>query len=179
MSNAFLMYFDKLVIAPIFGYAILGYYQLGFQFLLFLGMIPISFYQYLLPEESRGSKKTNVRLFGFLLSVCLTIAFFLMSPLIIQTFFPNFITSIDVVRIMSIGIIPMMMVWILNSKFLSSGRSKYVLTGAAIYVTSQMVLIMYLGSTMGVIGLALAVIFALMAQATFLYVSNKRLKINF
>src|SRR5919202_3359614 len=27
MANAFLLYFDKLVIAPLFGYAILGYYQ--------------------------------------------------------------------------------------------------------------------------------------------------------
>ncbi|HZB99579.1 MAG TPA: oligosaccharide flippase family protein, partial [Nitrososphaeraceae archaeon] len=89
MSNAFLLYFDKLIIAPLFGYAVLGYYQLGFQFLLFLGMIPISFYQYLIPEESSGLKKTRVRFLGLLVSIGLTAILFLSSPWILQYLFPH------------------------------------------------------------------------------------------
>ncbi|MFQ5941866.1 MAG: hypothetical protein ACE5KA_09245, partial [Nitrososphaerales archaeon] len=178
MSNAFLMYFDKLVIAPLFGYLALGYYQLGFQILLFLGMIPISFYQYLLSEESSGRTKSKVRIFGFVLSVSLTVAVFLLSPWAIQTFLPHFISSIDSVRIMSIGIIPMMIVWVLNSRFLSSGSTRSVLIGSAIYVGLQMFLITQLGSTMGVVGLALAVVTALSAQAAFLYASSRKLGVS-
>lgn len=176
MSNAFLLYFDKLIIAPLFGYAVLGYYQLGFQFLLFLGMIPISFYQYLIPEESSGLKKTRVRFLGLLVSIGLTAILFLSSPWILQYLFPHYMASLDSMRIMSIGIIPMMIVWTLNSKFLNIGDTKYVLFGSAIYLTIQIGLIFYLGSTMNVIGLALAVVLALIAQASFLFISDKHLQ---
>jgi O-antigen/teichoic acid export membrane protein len=176
MSNAFLLYFDKLIIAPLFGYAVLGYYQLGFQFLLFLGMIPISFYQYLIPEESSGLKKTRVRFLGLLVSIGLTAILFLSSPWILQYLFPHYMASLDSMRIMSIGIIPMMIVWTLNSKFLNIGDTKYVLFGSAIYLTIQISLIFYLGSTMNVIGLALAVVLALIAQASFLFISDKHLQ---
>ena len=176
MSNAFLLYFDKLIIAPLFGYAVLGYYQLGFQFLLFLGMIPISFYQYLIPEESSGLKKTRVRFLGLLVSIGLTAILFLSSPWILQNLFPHYMASLNAMRIMSIGIIPMMIVWTLNSKFLNLGDTKYVLFGSAIYLTLQIGLIFYLGSTMNVIGLALAVVLALIAQASFLFISDKHLQ---
>jgi O-antigen/teichoic acid export membrane protein len=176
MSNAFLLYFDKLIIAPLFGYAVLGYYQLGFQFLLFLGMIPISFYQYLIPEESSGLKKSRIRFLGLLVSIGLTAILFLSSPWILQYLFPHYMASLDSMRIMSIGIIPMMIVWTLNSKFLNVGDTKYVLFGSAIYLTIQIGLIFYLGSTMNVIGLALAVVLALIAQASFLFISDKHLQ---
>jgi O-antigen/teichoic acid export membrane protein len=176
MSNAFLLYFDKLIIAPLFGYAVLGYYQLGFQFLLFLGMIPISFYQYLIPEESSGLKKSRVRFLGLLVSIGLTAILFLSSPWILQYLFPHYMASLDSMRIMSIGIIPMMIVWTLNSKFLNVGDTKYVLFGSAIYLTIQIGLIFYLGSTLNVIGLALAVVLALIAQASFLFISDKHLQ---
>ncbi len=176
MSNAFLLYFDKLVIAPLFGYAVLGYYQLGFQFLLFLGMIPISFYQYLISEDTSGLKQTRVRFFGLLVSIGLTALLFLSSPWILQHLFPHYTASLDAMRILSIGIIPMMLVWTLNSKFLNIGDTKYVLFGSAIYLTFQISLIFYLGNALKVIGLALAVVLALIAQASFLFISDKHLQ---
>jgi O-antigen/teichoic acid export membrane protein len=176
MSNAFLLYFDKLVIAPLFGYAVLGYYQLGFQFLLFLGMIPISFYQYLISEDSSGLKKTRVRFLGLLVSIGLTTILFLSSPWILQYLFPHYTASLDAMRILSIGIIPMMIVWTLNSKFLNIGNTKYVLFGSAIYLILQISLIFYLGNALKVIGLALAVVLALIAQASFLFISDKHLQ---
>jgi O-antigen/teichoic acid export membrane protein len=176
MSNAFLLYFDKLVIAPLFGYAVLGYYQLGFQFLLFLGMIPISFYQYLISEDPSGLKQTRVRFFGLLVSIGLTALLFLSSPWILQHLFPHYTASLDAMRILSIGIIPMMLVWTLNSKFLNIGDTKYVLFGSAIYLTFQISLIFYLGNALKVIGLALAVVLALIAQASFLSISDKHLQ---
>ncbi len=172
MSNAFLMYFDKILIYPLFGYSVLGYYQIGLQFLLFLGMIPISFFQYLLSEESSGRTTTNVRFTGLFVSSGLAILLFVFSPWVLKEFFPPFQNSVRVVQIMSIGIIPMMIASVLNSRFFSSGRTKYVLGGSAMFVGTQILLIFLLGSKMGLDGLALALVVALTSQALFLYISD-------
>ncbi len=179
MSNAIFMFLDKLIILPLFGFATLGFYQLGFQFLLFIGMIPISFYQYLIPEESSGINKPRLRIFGFVVSISLMVIVFLSSPWILETFFPHFAASIDGFRIMSLGIVPMMIVWILNSKFLIQGKTKYVVIGSAIYVSMQISLFFYLGEMLGVLGLAIAVVSALSLQAGFLYGVVKYFRMGF
>jgi O-antigen/teichoic acid export membrane protein len=178
MSNAFFMYFDKLLIAPIFGYFVLGNYQLGLQFLLFVGMVPISFYQYLLPEEASNSTSRKTRrwqgIAGLFVSVLLATLLFFASPWIIERFFPNFTESLDAIRIMGLGVIPMMVVWILNSRFFSQGNTRYVVVGSAIYLLSQTTLVILLGTRMGVAGLAIATVLALTAQAAFLYMASRR-----
>jgi O-antigen/teichoic acid export membrane protein len=173
MSNALLMYFDKIIIPPIFGYAILGYYQLGFQFLMFLGMIPISFFQYLIPEESSGNKKTKLRIIGFGLSIGLAALLYFLSPIIINVFFPHYQNSLDAIRVISIGIIPMMIAYIINSKFLSEGNTRGVVIGAIIYQILQITLMILLGRLIEVTGIALAVVIALTGQALFLLLYKK------
>jgi O-antigen/teichoic acid export membrane protein len=178
MSNAFFMYFDKLLIAPLFGYFVLGNYQLGLQFLLFVGMVPISFYQYFLPEEASNSTSGKTRkwlgMVGLFVSVLLATLLFFASPWIIGRFFPNFTGSLDAIRIMGLGVIPMMVVWILNSRFFSQSSTRYVVVGSGIYLLFQITLVVLLGTRMGVAGLAVATVLALSAQAAFLYVASRR-----
>ena len=173
MSNALLMYFDKIIIPSIFGYAILGYYQLGFQFLMFLGMVPISFFQYLIPEESSGHKKTKLRIAGFGLSIGLAALLYLLSPILINVFFPQYQNSLDAIRVISIGIIPMMIGYIINSKLLSEGNTKGVVIGAVIYQILQLSLMILLGRLIEVTGIALSVVIALSGQAVFLLFYQK------
>jgi O-antigen/teichoic acid export membrane protein len=173
LSNALLLYLDKLIIGPLFGYAILGQYQLAFQFLMFFGVIPISFYQYLIPEESSGRKNTRLRTVGLFISVALTIVMFMVSPWIMKTFFPSYIGSSVPTQILSLGTVPMMVVWIVNSKLITTGKTKLVLSGAIIYQVIQAVLIIFLGNYIGINGLALAVVLALSFQASYLCVSSK------
>jgi len=142
-------------------------------------MIPISFYQYLIPEESSGINKPRLRIFGFAVSVSLMVIAFIASPWFLETFFPHFAASLDGFRIMSLGIVPMMVVWILNSKFLSQGKTKYVVIGSSIYVSTQISLFFYLGETLGVLGLAIAVVSALSLQAGFLYGAVKYFRMGF
>jgi O-antigen/teichoic acid export membrane protein len=176
LSNALLLYFDKIIIAPIFGYAILGYYQLGFQFLMFFSMIPISFYQYLVPEEAIGNKKNRLRVYGIGLSIILTIVLFLFSPYIIKSFFPNYVASINSMRILSLGIIPMMAIGIFNSRFLSLHKTIYIVIGSAIYQCLQIILMIYLGNKLNINGISFAVVLALSAQALVLVYANLHLK---
>lgn len=175
LSNALLLYFDKLIIAPIYGYTVLGYYQLGFQFLMFFSLISISFYQYLIPEESTGSNRNRIRLYGIALSIIITVLVFVLAPVIINVFFPNYLNSLNAIRILSFGIIPMMITGTLNSKFLAMKLTRYVLFSSIIYQVTQMVLIIILGKLFGTEGIALSVVIALMFQITFLGIAHFRL----
>jgi O-antigen/teichoic acid export membrane protein len=172
LSNALLLYLDKLIIGPLFGYAILGQYQLAFQFLMFFGVIPISFYQYLIPEESSGRENSRLRIVGFFTSILLAIVMFTVSPLILRIFFPSYIESAVPAQILSFGIVPMMIIWVINSKFITTGSTRPVLVGALIYQIIQIVLLVYLGNYIGLNGLALAVVLALSFQAIFLFLSK-------
>jgi O-antigen/teichoic acid export membrane protein len=182
MSNAIFMYFDKLIIVPLFGVAVLGFYQFGFQFLMFLGMIPVSFYQYLLPEQSSSSstagpvvKTTKVHIFGFLVSIALAGLLFMLSPWIVDYFFPKFIEAVGVLRVLSIGIVPMMVVWSLNSRFVALNRTRSVVIGSGIYLIVQISLMFELGYSMGASGIAIATLLGLVSQAVFLFLSSRYL----
>ena len=173
VSNALFLYFDKLILAPLFGYSTLGYYQLGFQFLIFFSMVPISFYQYLIPERCSGlGKKTSLPISGIFLSLILTVLMFISTPWIIETFFPSFTESLSAVKILSLGILPMMIISIINSDLLVNGKTRFIIIGAVIYEALQISLFVCLGSLFGIPGLAFAVVFALWAEAAFLVVST-------
>jgi hypothetical protein len=76
--------------------------------MIFFSMVPISFYQYLIPEHSSGSgKKTSLPISGIFLSLILTVLMFISAPWIIETFFPSYTESLSAVRILSLGILPM------------------------------------------------------------------------
>lgn len=175
LSNALLLYFDKLIIAPIYGYTVLGYYQLGFQFLMFFSMISVSFYQYLIPEESSGSKRNRLRLYGIALSIIITILVFVLAPVILQVFFPNYINSLNSIRILSLGIIPMMITSMLNSKFLAMKLTRYVLFSSITYQVTQIILIVILGKQYGIDGISMSVVIAMLFQITFLGIAHLRL----
>jgi len=175
LSNALLLYLDKLIIAPIYGYTVLGYYQLGFQFLMFFSMISVSFYQYLIPEESSGRKRNKLRIYGIALSIIITILVFLLAPVILKVFFPNYINSLNSIRILSMGIIPMMITSTLNSKFLAMKLTRFVLISSIIYQVTQIILIIILGRQFGIDGIALSVVIAMIVQITFLGVAQLRI----
>jgi len=167
------MFSDKLLIAPLFGFAMLGFYQLGAQFLLFLGMIPTIMYHYLLPQEASGVHSKKIGIGAFAISSMLAIGFVAVVPWIITNFFPNFTDSIFPAQLMSIGIVPMTVTSILSSRFLGIERSRPVFIGAIIYVTIQYTTIIILGNMFGIVGLAMSLIIALTAQSLYLLVTNR------
>ena len=52
LTRTFSGYTDKLIVAPLFGFAILGNYQLGIQILAILTILPGIVYQYILPYRN-------------------------------------------------------------------------------------------------------------------------------
>jgi len=169
----FTMYLDKLLIVPLFGYYLLGLYQLAFQFFMFLSIIPLSLYSYLLPEESSGQNRRTIKILGLLLSVAAAVAAFVTFPYIIERFFTNFVDSIPIVRIMSLALIPATVVSILNATLLGQGRSRTVFTAGIAYIISLIIGLIILGQILGSIGLAITLLTAQTIQATYLIIKRK------
>lgn len=173
MSQSLSMYFDKLVIAPLSGFAILGLYQFGFQFLMFLSVIPASLFQYLLPQEARGIERKAVKKLGLIISSALAIVSYFSIPHVVQWLFPNYVGAILSAQIMVFGVIPLTLNSILNSRLLGRENSRPVLIGSAAYITSLICLLFLLKDVLGLVGFALSVVISLSLQSLTIWIIQK------
>ncbi|MGI0012675.1 MAG: lipopolysaccharide biosynthesis protein, partial [Nitrososphaera sp.] len=160
---------DKLLIGPLFGFSILGLYQMSFQFLLFLSILPMSMFQFLL---SRGGRAITMKfgLIAMLLAAGIAAMFHLTVPTIISSYFPHFHESIWSAQIIVVGIIPMTLSSIVASTLLSKENSSPVLLAAISYIAALTGLVLLLGQSMGLAGLAIAIVASLTIQSVTLAV---------
>jgi len=170
------MFLDKIFIAPIFGMVMLGYYQLSSQILLFLGMIPLVFYNFNLTEESRTKVPSSLKKKVLIFSAFVTIVYIFSAPFIIQNLFPKFEESITASQILSLGIVPMALSYNAQSSLLARKKGKHVLIGSIILVTVELSMLYLLGITFDLEGLSFAVLIALITQAFYYIGISYRLK---
>ena len=173
IASSVTIYADKLLIGPLFGFGILGFYQIGYQFLLLEAIIPISLFQFLLPREASQIPTKNILGKGLLVSLIVSTVFYFSLPLMISSFFPNFIESIMPAQIMSWGLIPMTATAIINSKLLGREKSKPIFITACIYISVLYGLIVILGTYFELVGLAFAVIISLTTKSSILFIFFK------
>jgi O-antigen/teichoic acid export membrane protein len=173
LSQAVSLYLDKLVIAPLSGFAVLGLYQFGFQFLMLLSVIPASLFQYLLPQEASGIERRSVKKLGIIVSIALAIISYFSIPYVIQWLFPNYQEAITSAQIMVFGIIPLTFNSILNSRLLGRENSRPVLIGSAAYIASLISLMLVLKDVLGLIGFALSVVISLSLQTLTIWLAKK------
>ena len=166
-------YLDKVIIGTLFGYYALGLYQLGFQFFMFLEMIPISIQQYLLPEESSGNHRQKIKIITLILAITASITLFTLSPYLINNFFPTFTDAIPLVSLISLAVIPSTIAAILTATFLGNEKSKTVLTAGTLYLATLIISLIIAGTLIGVTGLAAAIIIAKTIQAAYLIAKRK------
>jgi len=164
---------DKIIIFPIFGAVILGNYQLGFQVLMIMTLIPSIVYQYTLPREASGQKNIKLQITSVLISIALTMILILFGPILSNMLFPKFVDVIDIIQIMSIAIVPISISSIFSSKFLAVEKSKYLIIGSSLFLIIQISVILLLGDTYGIVGIASAITFASIAEAVFLTIMYK------
>jgi len=169
---------DKLIVAPMLGFILLGNYSLGMQFLSILTILPVMFYQYLLPKDARNESNTKLRKILMLGSVVLCVITIILSPIVIPILFPEFTEVVPIVQILSVAIIPFTAIAILNSKFFGTERTKFVLIGSSILVSVQIPSIIVLATLYGVNGAAISMVLAYTCQSIFLILSDKFLKNN-
>jgi len=164
---------DKLIVAPLLGFALLGNYSLALQLFVVLYIIPTIIYKYLLPEDASGKPNNKLKQTAVLLSIGIAVLGVVLFPHIIPNFFPKFIEAVDAIQIMSIAIIPSMVTLIYTSKLLGLEKSKFVLISKIITTSSLITGFIILGPIFGIIGLAGVFVSVSIFEASFLFSINK------
>ena len=162
---------DKLMIAPIFGFALLGNYYLGLQVISVLGILPGVIFTYILPQDASGKSTGKLKIFTILGSVVLAILGIFVAPILIPMIFPEYIDSLSLIPILSISLIPSTITSMYTSKFLGDEKSSYVLIGYIISGISLVLGILILGEIFQVSGIAMAYVLASTTQAGFLLIT--------
>jgi O-antigen/teichoic acid export membrane protein len=160
---------DKLIIGPLFGFIILGNYQLGIQFLALLIIIPHSVFQYVLPHDATGQLNTKIKKFAIIISVIMAAVGVVFAPVVLSSLFPKFTNADEIVRIVSLTIIPMTINLMYISEFLGKLQSNLVLKGSVIFIGIQILGIIILGNLFGVNGIAWSLVLASTAESCYLF----------
>ena len=164
---------DKIVVAPILGFAILGNYSLAMQIINIMMLFPSIFYKYLLPQESTGIKNKNSKIIVMLFSIIITFCGIFLAPILIEQFFPKFADAVDAIKIMSLIVIPGTISLILESEFLGNEKSKIVIIGTGISLSLLIIGMITLGSMFGIQGVAYSLVIATISK-TILYAFAKQ-----
>jgi len=167
---------DKLIVAPLFGFMLLGNYQLSVQIFVLMSILPQSVFQYLLPQDATGKKLKRLKTYTILLSIIFTVIGIFAAPLLLPILFPDFEESIELVQIMSIGIIPLSVGLMYTSKFLGSENSRPILYSSIIFIIIQIGLILILGEFYGITGIAIATVLAYTGRSIYLIIADKATK---
>jgi len=177
ISNSFLSSVDKIIIAPLLGFLILGNYQLAIQFLTAMYIIPNIFYKYFLPQEASGTSTKNLKKWAIISSILLAIAGITLSPLVLPIIFPKFTHAVTILQIVSVAVIPNTINLTFISKFLSIEKSRMVLAGSVLFVVVQVIAIIILGKLYGITGVAIALVLAESIQTVFFASLNRLSKL--
>lgn len=173
LSNGFNGQIDKLIIAPVLGFSVLGNYSLAVQVILILLTIPNIAYKYLLSEELAKTDNTRFKKQVCLIAIFLTVIGIFITPMIIPMTFPEYLDSIDSIRIMSLAILPITLSKIYLVKLLKYERGFLVLLGTLISIIGFIVGITILGKFLGNTGLAITFVISLTSQTVFFYVVDR------
>ena len=164
---------DKIIIAPLFGFAILGNYALGMQFYMMFLLIPIIIFQYIVHQDASGNPRIVLKKITVLISVVIAILALIFSPIIVEIIFPKFIEAVSIVQIIALAVIPGTINYMYISKFLGNLKNKIILVSSIIFLISIILGMAILGQLYDVQGIAAAFVLASVAESIFLVIVNK------
>ena len=168
---------DKLIIAPIFGFAILGNYYLGMQIFNLLALLPAAVFYYTLPQDASGKSNPKLKKAVYAGSGILTLLGIFLAPVLIPYLFPKFLDAIIVIQILSIAIVPKTVTFMYTSEFMGNEKVRTVVLGSLIFIAVQIPLIFILGDLYGILGIATSLLLANVAEAGYL-VGIKRIRLR-
>ena len=169
---------DKLIIAPIFGFALLGNYYLGLQIIGFLGILPGIVFNYILPQDASGHSTAQVKKITLLFSVGFTLIGIFLIPPLMPIVFPEYTEAVTLLPILSLSVIPIAVQSIFISKLLGQEKTRYVLISHLISIFVLVFGIIVLGNEFGPEGIATAFVLSVIAGAILLVVSAQLLAKN-
>lgn len=159
---------DKLFIANLFGFFIVGVFQFNMQVLFVFEVLPTVLYNFLLSEESSGRSHKKISLMVIFGAIVLAVLGIIFSPFFVQEFFPSYTDGIDSLQILLVSIIPLSVTAVLNAK-IQAAESTLIGFSAVIRIGSLLVLIILLGELYGLVGLSLAVLLSIIFNTVFTF----------
>ena len=166
---------DKLIIAPIFGFALLGNYYLGLQIIGFLGILPGIVFNYILPQDASGHSTTQVKKITLLFSVGFALIGIFLIPPLMPIVFPEYTEAVTLLPILSLSVIPIAVQSIFISKLLGQEKTRYVLISHLISIFVLVFGIIVLGNEFGPEGIATAYVLSQVASAILLVIAAQLL----
>ena len=160
---------DRLIIAPLLGFAILGNLALALQFHVILMLIPQIIFKYILSHDASGIPTKKVKFWTLVFAIITCVSTITLSPYIIPIFFEKFVDVVIAIQILSISVIPATLTLFFQSKFLGDEKSKNPLIGLLIQVIIAVSGIIILGQIFGIVGIAISYIFASSGNLVYLW----------
>ena len=176
LSGGFGGQIDKIILAPLLGFNLLGNYSLSLQLFTILVMFSSIAFKFLLPQDASGISNKKIKKIVLITSFGISILGFFALPKLIPIFFPKFIDTVDAIGIMSLAVVPEAITMLYISKMLGSEKSKFILITKLISMIVVIVGFIILGPIFGIIGLAGVIVISSVLQAGFLALSNKFLE---
>ena len=173
LSQVFVGQIDKMLIGPLFGFAILGNYYLAIQVLNVLAIIPEIVKKYTLPEDSSGVNTTKIKLLTVGFSIILALIGIFVIPDIVLIVFPEYSTSLELIPIISISIIPGTIYTLYVSQFLAKEKSNYIVIVNIISIIVLIIGIFVLGNLFGNVGLAYSLLISTIVRAVVIFVISR------
>ena len=167
---------DKIIIAPLLGFILLGNVALALQFYVILMVIPQVVFKYTLSHDASGIPTSRVKLWTFLFAIVTCITTIVLSPHLIPLFFEKFADVVIAIQILSIGVIAGTANLFYLSKFLGLEKSKSPLIGLSIQVAITVLGIVILGQMYGIVGIAISYVLASLGNFTYLFFANRLLE---
>ncbi len=150
---------DKLLIAPLIGFAILGNYSLGLQFYSILNLLPSMTVKYFIGQDISKVRNKKLKKIVILISIGIAILGTTVAPTIISSIFPKFTDAENIIRIISWAIIPAtIQATYYFPKLWAEEKNNIILITTIIAVISQILGILILGTLYGAIGIALSMV---------------------
>ena len=173
ISGSFGGQIDKIILAPLLGFTLLGNYSLALQIFTILVIFSSIIFKFLLPQDASGISNKKIKKITILISIVISIIGITIVPKIIPVFFTKFIGTIDAISIMSFAVVPETITMLYMSKMLGQEKSRFILIAKLISLIIIVIGFILVGPIYEIIGLATILVIASVSQTGFLVISDK------
>ena len=159
---------DKVIVAPLLGFSVLGNYFLGLQVLDLMLILSGIVFKYTLPADSSGESTGKIKILTIIVSFFIMLIGIFVAPLVIPIVLPEYATTVDLIPILSLVVVPRTIVTMIGSSFLGQEKSKHVVIGNVITFCVLVISILLLVELFGITGVAMAYVIAFSSSAVYI-----------
>ena len=167
---------DKLIIAPLLGFSVLGNYFVGLQIMELMLIIPAVVFKYTLHEDSVGESTGKIKILTIVVSFFIMLLGIFVAPLVIPIVLPAYATAVDLIPILSLVIMPRTISMMIFSSFLGQEKTKFVLVGNVITFCVLAISIFPLSELFEVTGIAIAYVIGFSSSTVYLVAKYLQLR---